>query len=107
MYISRQIAFLILDLRALTKIIIVESYNMEVQISTPTQREIRRRKTIFRKVRQLCSANQYQAAVLIFDGRTSWLYKTQRDIPGLERVSLFDSGHSPVLLTKRRSKTTQ
>jgi rRNA maturation protein Rpf1 len=62
---------------------------MDAQKINHLQAVARRRKTVFRKLRQLCLQYNYKAVVLIADehGNTQWLYKTHDRIPGFDQVS--------------------
>ncbi|EED21205.1 hypothetical protein TSTA_084360 [Talaromyces stipitatus ATCC 10500] len=61
---------------------------MDAQRINHQQAVARRRKTVFRKLRQLCLQYNYKAVVLIADeqGNNQWLYKTHDQIPGLEQI---------------------
>jgi hypothetical protein len=71
----------------------------------------RRRKTVFRKVRQLCRMFRLRAIVVLVDeSDRQWIYKTDDHIPFLDQVGLTQNGlASRILLNeekkKRRSST--
>lgn len=51
----------------------------------------RRRKTVFRKVRQLCHMFRLRAiVVLVDDSDRQWIYKTDDKIPFLDQVDLTE-----------------
>ena len=52
----------------------------------------RRRKTVFRKIRQLCHMFRLRAiVVLVDDSNRQWIYKTDDHIPYLDQVTLAAS----------------
>ncbi|KAF5862042.1 hypothetical protein ETB97_012188 [Aspergillus alliaceus] len=54
---------------------------------TPKCGEGRRRKTVFRKFRQLCNAFHMRAMVVLVDSENrQWVFKTHDDIPGVEQA---------------------
>jgi hypothetical protein len=52
--------------------------------------ESRRRKTCFRKIRQLCALFRMRAMVVLVDkSDRHWIFKTHDDIPDLEQVGFI------------------
>ncbi|KAJ6133137.1 hypothetical protein N7471_008352 [Penicillium samsonianum] len=81
----------------------------------PTDRsgESRRRKTCFRKIRQLCALCRMRAIVVLVDESDKhWIFKTHDDIPDLEQAIQHPQTHTyddfePLPPSSRRIPATQ
>lgn len=53
--------------------------------------EARRRKTVFRKIRTLCTLfNLRCMVILVDDSNRQWIFKTHEEVPGTDQVRHLD-----------------
>jgi hypothetical protein len=60
-----------------------------MELQTAKSSEGRRRRTVFRKLRQLCNEFDMSAVVVLSDNlNRQWIFKTHDDVPAIREVRL-------------------
>jgi hypothetical protein len=62
-----------------------------MELQTPKSSEGRRRRTVFRKLRQLCNEFDMSAVVVLSDNlNRQWIFKTHDDVPAIGEVRALE-----------------